>query len=245
MKLPRDEDFLPRSLSLDEEAAPHQQTSHVLRCNASMDTALSGRWGFVLRAVGQSDAIEASDRERGDLNRLSLWACVRGLEAIDGSADVLLISDSAYVVRSMSRSLNRWRRNDFAWEHFGHSVAIQNADLWKRVSRALEFHHVEACLWRTHRVGREHSGTADSNRQPQTPVANVASVISDMAGDMADPRSADSLDSPVLRVDRSHSGPPVPAAPRSPKARRRNYRRWTVEDLQFASDNATHGLVAS
>ncbi|MFK8112524.1 MAG: ribonuclease HI, partial [Rubripirellula sp.] len=90
--------------------------------------------------------LNAGDDDMGDLNRLTLLAAVRGLEAIDGASSVTLLSNSRYLIRSLSDSLPRWRENDYAWEHFGQRIDIQHADLWRRVNRALAIHRVEAVL---------------------------------------------------------------------------------------------------
>ncbi|MEM6473316.1 MAG: ribonuclease HI, partial [Planctomycetota bacterium] len=108
-----------------------------------------GRWRFVIEAADGAVLLEADDTEFGDINRLTLLAAVRGLESLDGPSSITLLSRNRYLIRSLSVGLPRWRQNDFRWDHFGRSVDVQNADLWRRIDRTLGIHHVQACLLST------------------------------------------------------------------------------------------------
>lgn len=125
---------------------------YLLVCHARTLSLTEGVWCFTLESLTGESLIEAEDREAGDLNRLSLLAAVRGLEAIDGQSIVSLISNNRYLIRSLDSSLPRWRENDFLWEDFGRKVAVQNADLWRRIDRTLGIHEVTATLVQTTRV---------------------------------------------------------------------------------------------
>ena len=124
----------------------------LLVCEARSTTLSDGSWRFSLESANGTPIFDAEDQEMGDLNRLTLLAAVRGLEAIEGPSSVTLISNNRYLIRSLSDSLPRWRQNGFMWEHFGRRVDVQNADLWRRVDRALQIHRVEACLVSTRLV---------------------------------------------------------------------------------------------
>jgi ribonuclease HI len=121
-------------------------SDYLLVCRARSISLHSGSWHFTLESADGSPVFAAGDDDIGDLNRLTLLAAVRGLEAIDGPSAVTLMSNNRYLIRSLSDSLPRWRENDFVWEHFGRRIDVQHADLWRRVDRALTIHRVEACL---------------------------------------------------------------------------------------------------
>ena len=127
-------------------AATAQGTQYLLVCESSASNLNDGVWRFTLENADGTPVFSAEDHELGDLNRLTLLAAVRGLEAIEGASSVTLISNNRYLIRSLSDSLPRWRQNDFTWEHFGHRVDVQHADLWRRIDQALDIHRVEACL---------------------------------------------------------------------------------------------------
>ena len=105
-----------------------------------------GQWRFALHGADGQTLLEASDHDVGDLNRLTLLAAVRGLEALEGPSSVTLYSHSRYFIRSLAKSLPRWRRTDFMWDHFGRQIQVQHADLWQRIAHAVDIHQVQACL---------------------------------------------------------------------------------------------------
>lgn len=158
---------------------------------------------------------DAGDEELGDLNRLTLLAAVRGLEAIDGPASVTLLSNNRYLIRSLTDSLPRWRENDFVWEHFGRRIDVQHADLWRRIDVALSIHRVEACLISSRLIsspgqsGTRKSGANDSGRGEQIQV----------------------------RVDSPHQQPNPPKMTSAPKDR---LRRWLLGGGATTSASPRH-----
>ena len=138
---------VPNEIEADSpHVEPQAHSDYLLVCDAHSTSLCDGRWRFSLETADGTPIFDAEDVESGDLNRLTLLAAVRGLEAIEGAAFVTLLSNNRYLIRSLSDSLPRWRQNDFIWEHFGRRIDVQNADLWRRIDRALSIHRVEACL---------------------------------------------------------------------------------------------------
>ncbi len=126
---------------------------YLLFCDGSLPSSIAneaeglGRWRFVLEHIETGTKIEAADNEPTDhLDRTSLLAVMRGLEALDQPSRVTLITTSRYVARGLQYGLSEWRENDYCWEHFGSVQPIRNADLWRRVDVALQFHQVQ-CRW--------------------------------------------------------------------------------------------------
>ncbi|TWT75213.1 ribonuclease H family protein [Allorhodopirellula solitaria] len=139
----------------DVESTPAPNlASLLLVVSAQSSTLDDGRWQFAIETAAGEPILEAQDCERGDLNRLTLLAAVRGLEAIDGPSGVTLLSHNRYLIRSLTDSLPRWRRSDFVWDHFGRRVEVQHADLWRRIDHALSIHEVQACLLTARMVSR-------------------------------------------------------------------------------------------
>lgn len=105
-------------------------------------------WRFLLLEMGTNRSIDANDLET-DLSatRAELLALVRGLEAIDRPGRVKLVTGSRYVQRGLAKGLNAWAAQDWQWERFGRRVPVRDADLWQRVSRALEFHQLDCHSW--------------------------------------------------------------------------------------------------
>lgn len=106
-----------------------------------------GRWRFVLENLVSSERIEATDQEVACApDRSALVAVLRGLEALEQPSRVTLVTTSRYVTRGLQYGLSEWRENDYSWEHFGTVQPIRNADIWKRIDRALAYHQVQ-CRW--------------------------------------------------------------------------------------------------
>lgn len=110
----------------------------------------SGRmmWRFLLLRAGSDHTVSASELvEEHSAARTELLAVVRGLEAIDGPANVRLFTSSQYIDRGFSRGLAQWRNQRWHWERFGRRVPIRDCDLWQRIDHALAFHSVQSQLW--------------------------------------------------------------------------------------------------
>ena len=198
---------------------------YLLVCEANSTNLSDGIWRFSLETADGEQVFSAEDTEMGDLNRLSLLAAVRGLESIEGPSSVTLVSNNRYLIRSLSDSLPRWRQNDFTWEHFGHRVDVQHADLWRRIDRAIQIHRVEACLVSTRLI---------STGQPVPACQHSAA------------------DGKILRVDQSHGmqagdglAPPpkrrrgarpesTPSEPNDAKVSR--FRRWLMDGQSDVED---------
>ncbi len=117
------------------------------------DAAQSPRfWHFVLRTPDGETRLEVADVEQdASQERLELLAVVRGLEALDQPSKVTLVTTSSWIRRGLRFGLDSWRENQWQWERYGRMTTIKNADLWRRVDRALRFHEVDC---RTLRLDR-------------------------------------------------------------------------------------------
>ena len=151
--------------------APLRQ--YLLVCDARTVSINRGTWCFTLESLSGEPLLDAECEDDGDLNRLSLLAAVRGLESIDGKGLVSLISNNRYLIRSLDRSLPRWRENDFVWEQFGRKMPVQNADLWRRIDRILGIHCVTASLLQTTRVSTGDSRFDSFAEQPKQPFGEM------------------------------------------------------------------------
>ena len=228
MKYTSEEIGLPHcSLTDAADAVAPFLANYFLVCSAESIELNQGTWSFSLDSVDGQTSLEASDSEVGDLNRLTLLAAVRGLEAIDGSSDVTLLSQNRYLIRSLTDSLPRWRANQFAWEHFGRRIDVQNADLWRRIDHALSIHRVEACLVSSRLVSRQAVGVPgakdsrfnldlDSAESSHPSPNETRSAVGNNMGGIQ------------WRVDGAHSAVPKPAlasrGKRSERLRRNRFR---------------------
>jgi ribonuclease HI len=73
-------------------------------------------------------------------NRMELMAAIAGLEALTKPCQVVLYSDSQYLVKAFSEHwLEGWIKK--GWTR-GKNEPVKNIDLWKRLLKAMEPHQV-------------------------------------------------------------------------------------------------------
>lgn len=115
----------------------------------SVDATVSGgRWKFVLEEIGTKFRLEEAEFEPGVVGeRLQLLVVVRGLEAIEQTARVTLITPSKYVGRGLRMHLSKWKHNHWMWERFGQQTLIKHHDLWQRIEHARGIHQIECRVW--------------------------------------------------------------------------------------------------
>jgi ribonuclease HI len=129
----------------------------------------SGQWRFVLEQMGVEARIEVADEEPNVFGeRLELLAVVRGLESLEQSSRVTLLTDSRYVGRGIRQGMNQWRSNQWRWERFGRMTLIKNHDLWRRVDRTLQFHSLECRILDLGRLTSHVTAASTSLAQDQT-----------------------------------------------------------------------------
>lgn len=117
-----------------------------------------GGWGFVLRhdetVIERSGCVpETTD------NRMEMMAALEGLQALDaldGSCDVLLISDSQYLLKGLDLWRIKWALQGWMKGKPGNKVAIPNADLWQQLDELAEKHTI------TGQWVRGHTGNVDN-----------------------------------------------------------------------------------
>ena len=94
-----------------------------------------GGWGAVIEQDGNQTIISGGEPHTTK-NRMEMTAVIKGLEAIDPHAPVLISSDSTYVINTMTKG---WKRK-------------ANHDLWEQLDRLVMGRDIS---WRW---GRGHNG---------------------------------------------------------------------------------------
>jgi ribonuclease HI len=106
-------------------------------------------------------------------NRMELLAVIRGLEALKEPCDVLLFSDSQYVVNGVMKGwARRWRQN--GWRRNKVEFA-ENPDLWDQLLQLCDKHCVQL-EW-----VRGHTGNSENERCDQ--LASAAARESHLPAD--------------------------------------------------------------
>jgi ribonuclease HI len=114
-----------------------------------------GGYGVVLLKDGQRSEL-AGGYHRTTNNRMEIIAAIAGLEVLEGRHQIILHSDSAYLVNAMNRGwAQRWRAN--GWRRNKTEKAL-NPDLWQRLLALCELHQVKF------RWVKGHSGDRENER---------------------------------------------------------------------------------
>jgi len=160
------------------EKAPHrqkhvQESSRDLVAAAGVRTVIytdggcsrnpgPGGYGVVLLLSGERRELSGGFAHTTN-NRMELTACIKGLEALDGSCAAIVHSDSQYVVNGIGKGwAKRWKKNN--WMRNADEPA-ENSDLWARLLDLCEQQDVEF-QW-----VRGHNGDPENERCDELAVA--------------------------------------------------------------------------
>lgn len=92
-------------------------------------------------------------------NRMELMACIAALQTLKQQSNVVLFSDSSYVVNGIKKGWAlKWRANGWKRTQDGQLVAVRNADLWQKLLELCAYHEV---AWVK---VRGHAGSAENER---------------------------------------------------------------------------------
>ena len=89
-----------------------------------------GGWGAVIEQNGGQVKLSGSETQTTN-NRMEMTAVIKGLEAVDASANVLISSDSTYVINTMTKGWKR-KANQDLWDQLDRLVGSRNVS-WRWV----------------------------------------------------------------------------------------------------------------
>ena len=103
-----------------------------------------GGYGVVMKYVDRQGKLYEKTLSAGYVrttnNRMELMAAIVGLEALNRPCEIELYSDSRYLTDAFNQKwIDSWVAKD--WNR-GKSGPVKNIDLWKRLLKAKEPHHV-------------------------------------------------------------------------------------------------------
>lgn len=114
-----------------------------------------GGFGAILRCDGKERELSGAEPLTTN-NRMELLAVISGLEALKYPCEVVVQSDSRYVVDAVGKGWARsWKRK--GWKKADNAPAL-NADLWERLLALLDVHQV-SFVW-----VRGHAGHPENER---------------------------------------------------------------------------------
>jgi ribonuclease HI len=113
-----------------------------------------GGWGALLR-LGDNEKELSGGEARTTNNRMELTAAIRALQALKAPCEVVLHSDSKYVLDGITKWIVGWQRN--GWKTAAKKPVL-NADLWQDLLAAAAPHRV-TWIW-----VKGHAGHAENER---------------------------------------------------------------------------------
>lgn len=133
-----------------------------------------GGYGVIIDAGGKRIELAAGFRLTTN-NRMEMMACIAALEALKTRSDVILHSDSRYVVNGINKGWARkWRANQWMRTK---SEAAENSDLWARLLDLCDSHNVRF-VW-----VHGHAGHPENERCDE--LATAAAQGPDLKEDLA------------------------------------------------------------
>ena len=115
-----------------------------------------GGWGALLVCQGVEKELWCGEANTTN-NRMELMAAIRGLEELKRPCEVLLVTDSQYVMKGITEWMVNWKKR--GWKTAS-KEPVKNADLWKLLDEQVNRHTVKWQWVRGH-IGHPGNERAD------------------------------------------------------------------------------------
>jgi ribonuclease HI len=113
-----------------------------------------GGFGCVLRFSGKEKELSGSDPHTTN-NRMEMMAAITALATLKRPCDVVLTTDSQYLVKGMTEWIDGWQKR--GWKN-SKKEDVLNRDLWEKLLELTRVHRVQ-WVWI-----RGHNGHAENER---------------------------------------------------------------------------------
>lgn len=126
-----------------------------------------GGWGAILRTKGIEKELSGAEKETTN-NRMEMMAVIAALEALTRPCDVIVTTDSQYVMKGMQEWLPGWKKRNWLTAA---KKPVKNVDLWQRMEKAASIHKLD-WVW-----VRGHQGHDENERADQLAVSAREQII--------------------------------------------------------------------
>ncbi len=123
---------------------------------SSLGNPGAGGWGTVLK---YNDTVKEISGGQADTtnNQMELKGAIEGIKLLKEPCEVILTSDSKYVVQGINDWLTNWIKNN--WRTAG-KKPVKNLDLWQEYVKISQQHNVQA-FWVKGHAGHEENERCD------------------------------------------------------------------------------------
>jgi ribonuclease HI len=105
-----------------------------------------GGWGSILRCGGKVKELSGADGDTTN-NRMEMTAAIAALEALKRPCEVVVTTDSQYLVKGMTEWIAGWVRK--GWVN-SKKEPVLNRDLWERLQSLAAIHKIQWAWVRGH-----------------------------------------------------------------------------------------------
>jgi len=113
-----------------------------------------GGWGATLMYNGTQKELYGGEQETTN-NRMEMMAVIKALMALKEPSDLVINSDSKYVLSGINEWLPNWKKRN--WKTAGNKP-VKNVDLWKQLDTLTQSHDIK-WVW-----VKGHSGNPGNER---------------------------------------------------------------------------------
>lgn len=106
---------------------------------ACRDNPGRGGWAFVIVQNGATIERSGADPETTN-NRMELRAAIEAISTLSQASEVLVNSDSEYLISGMTSRIHHWKLNGWKTKDGG---PVKNRDLWDQLDRLRRIHSVK------------------------------------------------------------------------------------------------------
>lgn len=131
-----------------------------------------GGWGVILAYKGKEKELHGGEALTTN-NRMELMAAIKALEELSRPCEVVLNTDSKYVLQGITEWLPNWKKR--GWKTAA-KKPVKNEDLWRRLDQALIQHKVQ---WQWI---KGHSGDPGNDRADQLANLGIESLKQAVTG---------------------------------------------------------------
>ncbi|MEG1996503.1 MAG: ribonuclease HI [Oscillospiraceae bacterium] len=116
-----------------------------------------GGWGAILCFNGNEKELSGGEPQTTN-NRMELTAVIEGLSALKQPCDVVLYSDSKYIIDAVEKGwAKKWQKNN--WMRNKKDKAL-NPELWEKLLTLLDNHNVDF-VWVKGHAGHDYNERCD------------------------------------------------------------------------------------
>lgn len=100
----------------------------------------AGGWGAILRYGSAERELSGGETETTN-NRMELTAVIEALRVLTRPCDIIIYTDSRYVMDGVTKWLPNWLRN--GWCTSNKKTPVKNIDLWQSLESLIKNHQIK------------------------------------------------------------------------------------------------------